>query len=405
VEGIRLPVIRKLANQLLPSRNVRLVDPTRRTLASLAPVYQQETAASIESSGFEVALFNRIFSGRPCTCSRQSSLLDANGNLDQGQIDSLLTGSSLGVRPYGTSGLNNPISNPNPTSGPQLPIITSSKNTLVYNVEQDKQDQVENNEYFDHDEINSDVDGERLYQRQSTPCGICFGTGTVGGFDLLNGRRYVYDVDFPGFTISRGEIDRVATPNAVQLLAGGTVTYQDTWFVSPQNIPTPLLYNNLTIIDSTLYQIAVNGTAITSANIGSFFTGAPVTIKVTALQDIVFTHLEVIAAAASVYADFPDIGDMIDINLADALNQVTIVFPSYYNVTREAIVVDNLLRVQRGWKIISAVPRRNNITGQVYSWECSARVLEKFENTTLLRYPYNDKNVANVMNPPAFPQG
>lgn len=400
-----MPVVRNFGNQLLPSRNVRLVDPTRRTLASLAPVYQQETAASIEASGFEVALYNRIFSGRPCTCSHQSSLLDENGNLSQDQIDSLLTGSSSGVRPYGTSGLNNPTSNPNPTTGPQLPIITSSQNTLTYNVSQGAQDLVENDQYFDRDEINSDIEGERLYQRQSTPCGICFGTGTVGGFDLLNGRRYIYDVDFPGFVISRGEIDRVATPNSVKILAGGTATYTDTWFFSPQNVAPPLLYNNLTIIDSSIYTVSVNGTPLTAQNMNNFFTGVPVTITVTALQDLVFTHLEVIAAQVSVYADFPDLGDMIDINLADALNQVTIVFPSYCNVTREAIVVDNLLRVQRGWKIISAVPRRNNITGDIYSWECSARVLEKYENTTLLRYPYLDKYKVQVMNPPQFPQG
>lgn len=381
--------IRRQHRDILPAKNQRLTEVARSTIQDLARVRRQANRAAIEAQGYPVTVYTRLTHGVRCTCSYTSqSLLDEEGNLNQAEIDNLLDLDGVQIKDYGSKNsrlITGADENENKSGdGNDFTYTVDSEDEKGgpisnYRRNSEKADEAD----LDLSEMNEDFDSERLYSRGNVSCAVCYGTGYVGGFSLLNGIHRVYDTQ-AGWKLEGGAPNKSVAPNTIELFSSGVAEVTVVFPKGATGGLYPKLFNNKDEVPYSKYVVTLDDNVVSSANILSFCTGLPQTLKIKAVADLEFTHLDTAFRVGHTYASFPDVNIMYEIEKVDPISNVSISLPGDYNVAKGSIVIDHLRGLSRGWRV-SGVTKANDTYGVVSGWQAEARVLEKYELSARLR--------------------
>lgn len=395
--------VKRSQNTPLSAKNTRLVDTALRTMDNLVEANRQNVANAIEATGFPVTIYNRLTSGRRCTCtSHRKELLDQHGNLGAGTIDTLVTGAESGIGEYAD---DHPfrqewdqerttiVDSFHPNNDPD---IKSTSINLTGGMGDPRLD--------DEEDIGSsmdvDLDAEdgprRLYIGNNTSCGVCFGTSFVGGYDLLFGSRHICDATL-SHAIVLGELDVVAAPNAFNVYEGGHVTFNVLFPAMVPFVIFPRAFNNKAIVPLDQYTLESSSDGgntweeVTPDTVHALCLGLPGLVRILpakGVDRITFTHIEFLFSsrdrANPPKADFPEVNKTMILTLADALSSSTIIIPGDLILNRGSIIIDHLPGLSRHWMTNTITPRRDQ-RGRVYDTSAEARVMDLNELGQLLR--------------------
>ena len=397
-----MPFKRSSNNRVLPA-NSRTVDVAKAMLERVVPVQQRKYANTFEVNGYETLVYNRLRSGTPCSCqsSRKAAatILDESGKLKPGRMNELLTGGmSFKVQPYGTREAARPdtdaLRGGKPKRHPEGQIFDGAEdgehltdfdlddgftnpNTTVTHAADDVTDNSELPEEMD-DAVDQ-YDGESY--ANDTKCAICFGTGYVGGFTLLNGLRLVMCTQWSGkkLNVAGGTIEINRSPHAFM------ATQVDFKAILPKGIvgvDTFRVWNNdrmvhpdAILIDSLPYSMDL---------LRALCDGREHTISIRFTQLTYWTHVELQFNTSDQRALFelPRKTDGSNMNLADGTEEMQLnASPAIPNLSREDLLVECTLGKAM---IVESVTDWKTAKRQILGWDVNIRVIQPSELLDLL---------------------
>ena len=200
-----MPVKTSNNNRILPA-NARAADVATKAIQEILPVQQMRYQSAFRVQGFEGVLYNRLYQGPKCTCKSSqkhlASRLDESGKAKPGVINELMVGQTFDVSAYGHSG---PQDDPfDSVVSPQAPVnkyqgvfdnVGLEPDSLPTRVvDSGFGDNGPASVEFNLDELAADFDASNLGMTEAS-CAVCFGTGFVGGYVPLYGKRLVRTAD------------------------------------------------------------------------------------------------------------------------------------------------------------------------------------------------------------------
>lgn len=352
---------------------------------------RQNVVNAVSATGFPITLYNTLRTGVPCTCQfvqqPPNQILDTEGKLSERDLIALTSTTVTGILPYGASAPGQIMTDTLPTNRIQL------NNTGQPAQTQDDVDferlVAEWEEATDVESINSDLGNERLLATQAKSCGICFGTGYEGGYELQHGTRMILTVQSSPSVSPGTTFDRFASPNCFDVPNQGSITWNVTFPMGSQYALFPRVFNNTSTIPYSQWTLTDNlGNELTPDYMPNLFTGKPVSITLTFSVQTPVTHLELIMSGRPLdqplKADSPEITDVTDVTRMDAKSNVSWILGGTYNLSRRAVVIDHLPRLSRHWRIGDIMVRRDNF-GFIYEQTGQSRLIDLYEITQLLR--------------------
>lgn len=367
------------SNRRLHDKNTKAVPIAIDRIKTVAPIVQERYHNSFEVNGFPCVVYNKMHTGVKCSCStgREVSpilpLLDDKGNAAPDHIQSMLTGSDYGVDDYGVT-----LSQ---TSRDDIFTIDSN-NTKKKSF----QPEHDSGNPFATD-IESDINSTFLELEASRAttgkCGICFGTGYVGGFNVHNGMRMVLssvsDAVLYGYTV-----DQTATPHSFsQNDPDGYVDFTITLPFGATKVDALNVWNNQTALSDVRFLIGPSSTGLvplTKASLLTFCTGVPVLIRVEGCKE--FTHIEIQFNLTNdtTYLEYPHFTKTGDLNVIDAVSNIQIlVSPKVYQVQPWDIIVDLHDRTApKYWRVLDNTDFKDR-NSNVHGWEVNARLVQGYE--------------------------
>lgn len=307
------------------------VDKQHEFYAGVERRYMENTLAA---SGIKGTVYLYLKQGIRCTCSQQSSLLNANGELETTSVERVIQGV------YG------------PTTR-----VAFDANDLDFNEEVDNPD-------FPQDVEPTEFDLVDLTGFDTARCACCFGSGYVGGFELTNGFRLVLD------TQAEHDTDHTLitseNPNA---FSGGT--YCD-WpcelsAFPGQRLAGIRLWNKDVLISESDY----------SYTLPAF--GIPGTFHVETNQT--FTHAEIQLSFGPLDIDITQVDSVLYPELNGTNGTPQVYLPPNVPITKFSVIRD--WKYGRAWQVTNVQMHYNN-HGKAVFWQCDCRLVQQHELLNLL---------------------
>jgi hypothetical protein len=371
-------------------------------LDRVVPVQQRRYANAFEVNGYETLLYQKLRHGVPCSCQNHrgaaATILDESGKLRPGHMDELLTGGlSFRVQPYGTRepmrGDLRAIRGAGPAAHEEQMFDGAEDGVPLddYEIEDDFENpnttitHADDGDVTDNQDNDNELDDEsEIFDAEDyvndTKCCICFGTGWVGGYSLLNGLRMVLSTQWgPNKLSIDGTIETKRSPHAFMatrvdftaVLPKGVVGV-DTfriWNNDRQTFPSQLLIDNLPYSVGLLH---------------AFCDGREHTISVLHDQLTYWTHAELQFNLSTQRALFelPRKTDGSNMQLTEAAEDMQInVSPQVPNIEREDILVECTLG--KGMVVQSATDWKT-AKRDILGWDVNVRVLQPNEIVNML---------------------
>lgn len=375
----------------LPAKNNRLVSVGQRNLQALEANNRQNVVNAVSATGFPITLYNTLRTGIPCTCQfvqqPPNQILDQEGKLSERDLIALTSTTVTGILPYGASTPGQIMTDTLPTN--RIELNNTGRPTQTQDDVDFERLVAEWEEATDVESINSDLGNERLLSTQAKSCGICFGTGYEGGYELMHGTRFILTVQSNPSVSPGTTFDRFASPNCFDVPNQGSISWYVTFPMGSQYALYPRVFNNTDSIAYSKWKLTDNqGNELTPDYMPTLFTGKPVQITLTFSEQVSVTHLELILSGRPIdqplKADSPEITDMTDVTRMDAKSNVSWILGGTYNISRRAVVIDHLPRLSRHWRINDIAVRRDNF-GFIYEQTGQSRLIDLYEITQLLR--------------------
>lgn len=367
------------SNRRLHDKNTKAVPVAIDRIKTVAPIVQERYHNAFEVNGFPCVIYNKMYTGLKCSCTLGKELspviplLDEKGNAAADHIQSMLTGSNFSIEDYGTR--------PNQENS-NKPFVIDSNNTKKKSFQPEHE--IDNPLATD---IEADINASFLEleaDRATTgKCGICFGTGFVGGYNVHNGMRLVLssvnDHTAYGYTV-----DQTVTPHSfTQDSPDGYVDFIVTLPFGASRLDALNIWNNQTVVSDVTAYIGPSETGLvplTKTSLLSFCTGVPVLIRISGCTE--FTHLEVQLnlTGETTYLEYPHFTKTGDLNVIDAISNVQIlVSPKVYQVQPWDIIVDIHDRTNpRYWRVLDNTDFKDR-NANVHGWEVNARLVQAYE--------------------------
>lgn len=394
-----MPITSRTNNKILPS-NSRAVDVARKTLDTLIPVQQRRYANAFEVDSYETVVYNRLRHGVACSCQSQrkvaATLLGEDGKMKPGTMDQILTGGlEFKVNPYGAripprSDLREEREKPNQGIDDEdifYDKLPNAKNVVGFDI---VDDDLDNPALVTSDPLGSGVNGnaagpggtslddavENFDSEEflnDTKCGICFGTGFVGGYTVLNGLRLVVDPTYPNLDVS-GSIETNRQPYSF---------YADSvkaTIVLPRGIigiDAVRVWNNDVPLDEATLKI--DNLAFSNQLLLALSDGKSHTIEVLFEELTYWTHLELQFNMSTKRALFelPRMQEGSNMSLQDAVDDLTInASPVIPSLKREDVLVESTFGKVL---IISSSTFWNDSKRNVLGWDVQTRVVQPAE--------------------------
>lgn len=372
------------------------------------------------TDGTEAWLFTKMRAGAPCTCQTKE-----------------VVSSGLSLSVPGSSGVDNSVTKGGPTEEPSItafrirdfpgpggnsalkPLVPPG--TTLQEIHQrrmaEKTDYTDGAEMIPVEEENAiddilsmvddamDPDDEarqkqpstlRLYGGEKTPCGICFGSGFVQGYQLHGGQRIVLDASD---TYPTNLVDCETTTTTVP--ASFVIERIGTKYVEWE-VPLPTYFEDVLAIQvrnntqpavgfyiegrigggpwvelTPTYLKSLNGVATTM-----FIRVRPVTSATG--SPFTFTHVELYyQLTTTLKVNLPSFAKSIDFEQFDVLQQISgVEFPaSIPNLDREAVFVES--KYKQAWGV-TEVEQKQTARNAVFNNTVTMRLIQQYETKYLL---------------------
>lgn len=239
----------------------------------------------------------------------------------------------------------------------------------------------------DLDDLLGDAGGSSYTDIQGqSGCGVCLGTGFVGGYNLVNGLRLVYDTQHAwgsnGFLLK--------TDRAPSYFEAGTSAVAQTFILIPlgaASLRALRLWNNKEVQTGYTLEIQVDDAWVTAdaRAVMSQADGQLHALRLRAPQGFQFTHLEVVfeLKLAPLYVEWNRLTQSENPRLPENTESISVVIsPTVPQVNIYDILIDSTYH--RVWKITSVTNFRDRRL-RVHGWEVQLRLVQEFEYPQLLR--------------------
>lgn len=375
-----MPVRQSNNNRILPA-NARAVDVATRAIQEILPTQQMRYQDAFRVQGFEGVLYNRLYQGPKCTCKSSqkhlSSRLDESGKAKPGVINELMLGETFDVSAYGHS-----MPRDDPFDSVVSPAAPVNKHQGVFDNVGLETDSLptrvaEGNDYGDNgpvnvefliDELAADFDTNTLGMTEVS-CAVCFGSGFVGGYTPLYGRRIVRTVD---------QVELESTDSIDASRAPWTATSSKFKFV--ETFPYGAVALDAFRVMRDYHPVAANftidGSAVNEVSILKYCDGKPHLVEVTFPNTQVFTHVEIQFKTSTddAFFEFPKLSKSSDISLLDNTEPFQIILgPLIPSVQVEDVFTDSTYGKAL---IVQSVNTWNTRNRQTLGWECQVRVAQ-----------------------------
>lgn len=385
--------VRTPSNRRLHPQNTKVVDKAIDRIKTIAPIQQEKYWNAFKVNGYTCLVYNKLRAGRKCSCStviKSDPMLDEDGNASKADIHKALTGGlAFGVSEYAETsqriGESTVIRELDTQAKPRLDVTTDLASPQQGTVEPDE---------FSMDFVEMDISA-----LSNNRCGICYGSGYVGGYNLCFGNRFVFDTTYEaknqfGFSIAQQNV-----PYSF-VNAGSEESYVDFTVTLPAalvGIDRLSVWNNTQLVTSARIQAGLNVASLQEVeekDLQVFCTGTPIIIRVSNVSE--FTHLEIQinSSEEDTYLEYPRLTETGDLSVLDATQSVQInVSPKILDIRPWDIIVDTTLK--RIWRVTDANyfhDRNYNIHG----WDVSARVVQVYERFSILPTRENNRQMKRV---------
>lgn len=403
--------------------NRNVVDTARSTIDALTPVMQERGENALRVNGYPVLYYSRMTFGLQCTCSRVTpssvvaptgvdpqsiegpdlekgfptkpgvSVLDPQGMGTDEYISSVLNGSVVYIDRYGARNNDMPTHNVcNPQrSEPHSPLIKSDKG--IHSPDMDDpfaaiiDDDMDTNAFLNGPGSGADgmdsIFGDSINSNAAQGCGVCLGTGFVGGYTLLNGNRTIVDTQ-ANWTVRNFSM---TADHPKAFVSGDGQAYAEVRLVLPRgavHVDALRVWNNRTVVDDAV--IYVDDVELSETqSLQLYCDGGVHRIRIVFDNDEAsFTHLELQLdnAAQPVYVEFSRLSQTENLELPENYDPQNLMISAHVpKVSIYDILIDTTY--ERAWKIVSSqnlIDRNRN----PYGWESIARLVQRFELASLL---------------------
>lgn len=316
-----MPIISRTNNRVLPP-NARSADVARETLNRAIPIQNRKTDAAFQVNGYTGVLYSYLTSGRLCACQSRgkaiATRLDIDGKLPPAVINEMMTSSgSFGVRNYAklkanTSAYSEQKANGHSflevnLSGIQEPPVAISSlfdeedlqgstrytEGLPDRIDYDA-DNTRANVLVDHDDssdvlsLTSDID-QSFMGHSDVSCPVCFGSGYIGGYNILHGYRQVLNFQDP--TIVLPAVAFIASEKDVPSITTEHVSWTVVLPRGCSGVDAFRVWNDTKqVLD---FSVRIDNVVITSEfHLSSFCDGGSHLLNLQFNQETTFTHVE-----------------------------------------------------------------------------------------------------------------
>ena len=364
-------------NTQVQAKNTHSVDNAKKQLAAITPIAQQQYENALKVNGVDAIIYARLHSGRVCTCSQgkqitESPVFDDAGNASQLHIQAMLTGTEVKIKRYGSRESNGvdvtaqnidvPIFHNNPTNDLDDPV--------------------------DQNVIDGELDLEfPLGAGHAGLCGVCFGTGFVGGYAPLNHNRQVVDSTSPNLVLSGVSRCPDEFPTRFEWL--DPKGFIETNLLIPFNssVVRISLYNNTDEISAANYILKVwDGADWVVSDLTTYNTGIMCKVRIYSVALTKITHMEVqTSLGIHTYIEYPRLSKTGDLSVLDAVDGVSInVGPTVSSVQTFDIIAD--VTYGKLWLVTSS-NWFNDANLNIHGWDIQARLVQSYEAMSNLYVP------------------
>ena len=423
-----MPIISRTNNRVLPP-NARTADVARETLNRAIPIQNRKTDAAYQVNGYGGVLYSYLTSGLKCACQAKAKAvntrLDKEGKASPEAINEMLTTSGgFGIRPYAQRKANTPAyAEQRAQRGGILEVNLTGHSAQPVSIQSlfDHDDLQGANRYtdgrpdiidFDPDntsasllvehDTSTDVRGlitdfdTSLLGHSDVNCPICFGSGYVGGYDVLHGYRKV--LNFQDKTIILPATALIAVEKDIPTLTTDRVSWNVTLPAGSVGVDAFRIWNDVTQVSG--FKVTIDGHLISSDNsILGFCDGKVHLLAVQFNQEVTFTHLELQVNQSDFSANFelPKLSKGSTQSLRDATEAFTIsLSPRVPTIKTLDVIVESTFHKALQVKTVTGLNDRHFTT---MGWEVDVRPTQPQELFSLLprRKPLESMNTRRMV--------
>lgn len=435
--------INKLSNNRILPPNAHSVDVAKSTLDRLITTQNRKYDAAFKVNGYTGILYSAKHSGMRCACKRspEEGGLNSSGRASAGAISELLTAHGFGVSPYATRQSDSPAyvelnteptffgvasaynvsPQPNHDTGSRKIDIEKGIPTYIHGSPFDRTGHnpedptvttlVDKSSHIGaassgvsgYTEIANDVEEDREHadivfggsRSADISCPICFGTGIVGGWNVLNAWRKVL-VPFDPLAEHDGQVF-FNTGSGVLATINSYIQWK---LILPRegvSVDALRVFSSSEILRPSA--ILVDGVRILQEHsLLRFCDGRQHIIRLEFSSEVTVSHVElqINQSKSTVNFEFPKITSNSTPDLVDTSQPVQIVFsPLVPKVSVGDIAVESVSG--RAYIVTEITDWKTNRAASL-GWEGSARVAQPYEIVNLLPR----RKPVKIMNTPAL---
>jgi len=379
-----MPIASHHNTQIL-ARNTQTVDAALATLAAITPIAQQQYDNALKINGIPTVVYTRLTSGVRCTCSdshdasKSAPIFDEDGNATQDHIQSILTGTKVSIKRYGTRTSKDPAGSDTLIDGAH---ISFDKHVLTTRLDDPVGETVVGDDEF--------IDEVGLGAGFAGRCGVCFGTGWVGGFTPQHANRQVIDSTYPT-TKYNATLNQDVYPHTMEIFEGGYLEFSLILIKGAHSVECIRLFDNDVEIPSTQWSLTVDGGSgwqpLTFDTLLNYCTGSPVKVRLTFVGTL--THLEIQLALSKLpNVEYPRLNATADRSVLEGIDPVSLnVGPTVPKVSADDVMVDTVYG--KLW-LVTASNWFNDARLNQHGYDVSARLIQTPEIFNLLYRPITD---------------
>lgn len=392
-----MPLLHRTNNRIVPA-NSRAVDVAKRSIKDIIPVQQRRYANAFEVQGYETIVYQRLWHGVACSCQNHrgvsASYLDRDGKMAPGAMDTLLSGGlPFAVNRYAARQPIRPDMRSVPSKfedgqimdgddvGDNSFTIADDELNDVFATDISSEHQEGTNgpsDAEDLDDRSTIFDGES--DMNDTRCAICFGSGYVGGYAVLNGYRKVLHTNSPELTVLNGTKEYNKVPHAFMCSA---VEFRTVLPKGAMSVDQFAVWNNDKMVwpDS----IQIDGLPFSNALLLALCDGREHTLSLGFDDELTyFTHVEIQLNLSRIKALFelPRMSQGTNEGLQDATNELSLnASPAIPALKKGDILVECTFGKAL---IVGSCNPWNDAQRNVLGWDVDTRVIQPSELVNLL---------------------
>ena len=322
-----------------------------------AQVRKYEHAVSL--SGIRAVVYSVKKGGTPCTCLPSATILDADGNMSaegMEEIGRTVQGAWGGNKGHEYEAANLDI---------EIDRLDTDGKISAGNVPLDEAD-------FHSDDLAwEEAPADPFSGFGQTRCGVCFGTGYVGGYDVGNGQRTVLDVQSRMLSMDGASISSSGNPGRFEL--DGSAAKLSFAGKFPVRRASRVSMFRVWDNDMPLPREGFEWT-----NKTEFVSGVRRKIDLDVFSD--FTHVEVQFTNGDSHVDMGQPEERFDAVLAGQHATASFNVPAFAAVNASGIIRES--KYNRAWQVVSVSSHRS--AGTTVFHEAEARLVAQHELFHLL---------------------